>query len=237
MNRKVEAHFLNGTAKAPQSWPPSVAVRWRRGGCSRAGALVAAVASLMLLLPARADSLWTQGPGRGLVSDPRATSVGDILSILVQESSAASKDNTTKTAKTAGVDASIASFLFSPQASGLLTQKGQMPALKYSSKSDFEGGGQINNSEKIQARIAVQVIDVLPNGNLVVEGRRTTAFGGETQEAILRGTVRPSDITANNTVFSYNVADASIKFTGKGAVSDAQRKGWFTKLWDKLTPF
>ena len=135
------------------------------------------------------------------------------------------------------MNARIATFLFSPQASSLLTQKGQLPELKYSAKTDFEGGGQINNSEKIQARIAVQVIDVLPNGNLVVEGRRTTSFSGEMQEAILRGTVRPADVAANNTVYSYNVADASIKFLGKGTVSDAQKKGWFTRLWDKLTPF
>ena len=186
---------------------------------------------------ADADSLWVAGDAKAMVSDKRATRVGDILSIVVQETSAATKDNTTKTAKSAGVDASITSFLYSPQASGLLTKNGQFPALKYSAKSDFEGGGQINNSEKIIARVAVQVIDVLPNGNLVVEGRRTTSFSGETQEVILRGTVRPVDVLANNTVYSYNVADASIKFVGKGAVSDAQRKGWFTKLWDKLTPF
>ena len=199
--------------------------------------LVAAWLLLGFLQPAMADSLWTEGQSKAMVSDKRATGVGDILSIVVQETSVASKDNSTKTSKTAGVDASIASFLFSPGASGLLTQKGQLPALKYSAQTDFEGGGTINNSEKIQARIAVQVIDVLPNGNLVVEGRRTTSFSGEMQEAILRGTVRPTDIGANNTVYSYNVADASIKFVGKGAVSDAQKKGWFTRLWDKLTPF
>jgi flagellar L-ring protein precursor FlgH len=83
----------------------------------------------------------------------------------------------------------------------------------------------------------VRVIDVLPNQNLVIEGKRQTSFGGETQDIILRGIVRPADITANNTVFSYNVADATIKFSGKGAVSETQRKGWFTRVWEKLTPF
>ncbi len=172
-----------------------------------------------------------------MVSDHRAKAIGDILSILVQENSTASKDNSTKTSKSAGVDASILSFLYGPEASGLLTKAGKYPALKYSTKTDFDGGGQINNSEKIVARIAVQVIDVLPNMNLVVEGRRITSFSGETQEAILRGTIRPRDIAANNSIYSYNVADASIKFVGKGTVTDAQKKGWFTRLWDKISPF
>lgn len=188
-------------------------------------------------VPVRADSLWTHGRAKAACSDKRAAGIGDILSIVVQETSTASKDNSTKTSKSTGVDASISSFLYGPEASGLLTQKGKYPALKFNAKSDFDGGGQINNTEKIVARVAVAVIDVLPNGNLVVEGRRMTSFSGETQEAILRGTVRPADIGANNTVFSYHVADASIKFMGKGTVTDAQKKGWFTKLWDKLTPF
>ena len=54
---------------------------------------------------------------------------------------------------------------------------------------------------------------------------------------VLRGAVRSEDVAANNTVFSYNVADASIKFTGKGTISDNQRKGWLHKIWEKVTPF
>jgi len=78
---------------------------------------------------------------------------------------------------------------------------------------------------------------VLPNKNLVVEGKRQSSFSGESQDVILRGVVRPEDISAANTVFSYNIADASIKFISRGTVTDSQRKGWFTKIWDKLSPF
>jgi flagellar L-ring protein precursor FlgH len=78
---------------------------------------------------------------------------------------------------------------------------------------------------------------VLPNKNLVIEGRRTTSFSGETQEAVLRGVVRAEDIAANNTVFSYNIADATIKYVSTGTITDNQRKGWFTRVWEKLTPF
>lgn len=197
----------------------------------------AGLCCLAIAPPMPAQSLWQDRTSISMVSDKRAHAVGDILTIIVQESNTASKDNSTKTAKGSGVDASINTFLYSPAASGLLTKGGQLPALKYSSKQDFSGGGQINNSERITARIAVRVVDVLPNGNLVIEGTRQTSFAGETQDAILRGVVRGEDVQSNNTVFSYNVADATIRYVSKGSVSDSQRKGWFTKIWDKITPF
>jgi len=83
----------------------------------------------------------------------------------------------------------------------------------------------------------VRVTDVLPNGNLVLEGRRSTSFAGETQEAVLRGVVRVEDIAPNNTLYSYNIADATIKYVSTGTLTDNTRKGWFTRVWEKITPF
>ena len=199
--------------------------------------LGALIALASLGLSANAQSLWKDGTSRPMTSDKRATAVGDILTILVQENNSASKDQNTRTAKESGLNAAIEAFLYSPDASKLLTHNGKMPSIKLNAKQNFEGGGRISNAEKITARIAVRVVDVLPNANLVVEGTRQTSFSGETQDAILRGVVRTEDIAANNTVFSYNVADATIKYVSKGTVSDNQRKGWFTKIWEKVTPF
>ncbi len=203
------------------------------------GVLTLTVTLALALLPpaAPADSLWNDEVARSMLSDKRASGVGDLLTVIVQENNSASKDKNTKTSKSAGMDASIASFLFSPANSGLLTSGGQLPAIKYSAKNDFEGGGAINNSERIIARIGVRVIDVLPNRNLVIEGSRETAFSGEQQTIVLRGVIRPEDISTANSVFSYSISDASIKFVSKGTLSDSQRKGWFTKIWDKLSPF
>ena len=170
---------------------------------------------ILVAMTVRADSLWVTRSARSMIGDKRAAAVGDILNIVVEENATTTKGTSTKTSKSSGLDASVATFLYSPAASGLLTKSGQMPAIKYSSKHDFDGNGKIDNSEHIVARIAVQVIDVLPNRNLIVEGRRQTAFSGETQDAVLRGIVRPEDIGPNNTVFSYNVADASIRFISK----------------------
>lgn len=200
---------------------------------------VGAVALLFVtsVRTAEAQSLWKPDSSVGIVADKRAHAIGDVLTILVQENNTASKDNSTETSKTTDLDAKIETFFYSPSASGVLTKGGQLPAIKASSSSGFAGGGKINNSEKITARIAVRVVDRLPNSTLVIEGRRSITFGGETQEAVLRGVVRVEDIAANNTIYSYHVADATIKYSGKGAVSDSQRKGWFTRIWDKLTPF
>lgn len=204
---------------------------------SRQWWLCFSAALLLGLAGASGQSLWKEETSRPMVADKRAALVGDILTIVVQENNTASKDQNTKTSKQSSIDAAIKAFLYSPDASGLLTKKGKLPALSTSSKQDFSGGGSINNAEKITARIAVRVTDVLPNRNLVIEGTRQTAFSGESQDAVLRGVVRPEDIAANNTVFSYNVADATIKYVTKGTITDNQRKGWFTKIWEKVTPF
>lgn len=202
-------------------------------------ALVAALVATLLagLTPdARAQSLWRDEVSKPMYADKRAAGVGDILTIIVQENTATTKDSKTATAKQSGMDASLAAFFYSPAASSLLTKGGTLPALKYGLKNDFTGGGTVNNSEKILARAAVTVIDVLPNRNLVVEGQRETAFGGEQQTVILRGVVRPEDVLANNTVYSYNVAEARVQIISKGTLNDSQKKGWFTRIWDKINP-
>lgn len=199
--------------------------------------LATGLSAALLPAPASPESLWRDDVSRPMYADKRASGVGDIVTIVVQENTTTSKDNKTATSKQSAMDASISSFFYSPTASGALTKGGQLPALKYSSKNDFSGGGTINNTERIITYVAARVIDVLPNRNLVIEGKRETAFGGERQTILLRGVVRMDDIAANNTIFSYNIADASIHIVSKGTLTDSTRKGWWNKLWDKLTPF
>jgi len=184
-----------------------------------------------------ADSLWNQGLSRNMCGDKKAQAVGDILTILIQENNGATRKNNTTTSKKTSLNAAIASILYSPSTSGLLTKKGALPAINYTSDAEFNGGGSIDNAETITAQVSVKVVDVLPNGNMVVEGQLHTAFSGEKQDAIVRGTVRPDDVMANNTLYSYNIADATIQFMSKGTITDAQRKGWLTRVWDKMSPF
>jgi flagellar L-ring protein precursor FlgH len=210
--------------------PTSLRTLLRLAACA---ALLAAAAAAY----AGPGSVWKEETSKSMFADKRARAVGDIMTILVQENNTSSKENSTQTSKSSSVNASIDTFLYSPGASSFLTKGGQMPAMKFGGVQSFDGSGKINNSEKITARIAVRVVDILPNGNMLIEGRRETTVSGEKQEVVLRGAVRGEDVAANNTVFSYNVADASIKFTGKGTISDNQRKGWLHKIWEKVTPF
>jgi len=197
------------------------------------------VITLMALLPtlARSQSLWHDNSSKSMYADKRASGIGDIITILVQENSTASKNNETKTEKNSSLSQAITSFLYSPGASGLLTKGGKLPALAYNSDSKHDGSGSINNSENVIAKIAVRIVDVLPNKNFVIEGKRETSFSGEHQTIILRGVVRSDDVNSDNTVYSYNVSDATIQIISKGTITDSQRKGWFTRLWDKINPF
>ena len=188
-----------------------------------------------LLAPAvtPAQSLWRDDVSKPMYADKRGTAVGDIITILVQENTTSTKNNETKTERQSSLSAAITSFLYP----GFLAHGGSMPAMAYNSDHKHDGSGAINNSESMIAHVAVKVMDVLPNDNLVIEGRRETSFSGEKQTIVLRGVVRSADVQADNTVLSYNVADATIQIIGKGTVTDSQNKGWFNRLWDKINPF
>ncbi|HTS18868.1 MAG TPA: flagellar basal body L-ring protein FlgH [Verrucomicrobiae bacterium] len=195
------------------------------------------VACVWVTATVRGDSLWRQSTAPSMFADHKAFGVGDIVTIIVQENSTATKNNETKTSKQSSMKDALQAFLYSPAGSAFLTKNGALPAMQYSTAHSFDGSGAINNNETIVDEVPVRVVDVLPNRNLVVEGARHTSFGGEQQDVVLHGVVRPDDITANNTVFSYNVADATIKIVSKGTVTNSQKKGWLMELWDKFSPF
>ena len=203
---------------------------------SRTGLILGVVLMLFAPVFSQAQSLWHDETAKSMYADKRASSVGDIITILVQENSTASKNNETKTEKSSSLSQAITAFLYSPAASGLLTKGGKLPAMAYNSDVKHDGSGSINNSENVIAKIAVRIVDVLPNKNFVLEGKRETSFSGEHQTIILRGMVRSDDVAPDNTVFSYNVSDATIQILSKGTITDSQRKGWFTRIWDKLNP-
>lgn len=194
--------------------------------------LLATTLAALLPVVCQAQSLWHDDVAKPMYADKRASNVGDIITIIVQENTTAKKNNETKTERSSSLSSAVSSFLIP----GLNINQGQLPAIAYNSDHKHDGAGAINNSETMIAHVAVKVIDVLPNKNLVIEGKRETAFSGERQTITLRGIVRAEDVTVNNTVLSYNVADATIQIVGKGTVSDSTKKGWFNRIWDKINP-
>lgn len=188
-----------------------------------------------------ADSLWKDDVSRAPVADKKARFIGDILNVRVQESNAAKRAGKTATERKSDVDASISNLFFTTtnptNDSQLFHHKGAFPAMKFANATKHEGSGSIDNSDSLTTRFAVRVVDVMPNRNLLVEGIRQSAYGGETQTIILRGTVRAFDIASDNSVFSYQIADMNIRYLSSGVVSGAQDKGWLMKFWDRISPF
>jgi flagellar L-ring protein precursor FlgH len=196
--------------------------------------LLLAAASLALAARAPAESLWTAaGSDRGMFADHRASQTGDILTIVVSESVAASTSQSKKSTRASSVADTVTSFLYPD----LGLRKGNLPSLNIDGSHTSSGGGDISNNQSLVSRAAVLVTDVLPNRNLVIEGVRVVTFSGETQYVVLHGLVRPDDIAADNTILSSNIADARVEFLSEGSLTDAQKRGWLTKLYEKLRPF
>jgi flagellar L-ring protein precursor FlgH len=199
-----------------------------------------ALAALCASLPGRADSLWSAKPGApalGMVSDRKAAAKGDILNVIVEETAAADRTLLKTSNHTSSTSSAITQFLFSPLTSGLGTNGGKLPATSFNSTSAFSGGGEVTNNQTLSASTAVVVTDVLPNGNLVIQGVRLITISGETQSIVLHGVVRADDVSAADTVASSSVADARLELVTRGTISDQERSGWLTKIYNVLRPY
>jgi len=180
-------------------------------------------------------SLW-QGSGGGLVEDFKARGKGDILTVVISETASASKEATTGTSRASDVAAGIPNLMGLEKA-GLSKYMDLSKLMNASVSSKFNGSGSTTRKENLNATITARVVDVLANGNMLIEGRRNVLVNNEDQIIILTGTVRPRDITPDNLVNSNLIADARIAYSGKGIISDRQQPGWLMGIVDKVWPF
>ena len=195
------------------------------------------IALLVVSASAQTGSLWPVGAGeRSMFADRKAARTGDILTVIVSESATAQNNQTKTSNRESSVEDAVGQFLFSVAAGGRGAHKGEFPATSLKGKGSNSGGGTVNNSQSLTSRAAVMITDVLANGNLVIEGVRVVTFSGETQYIVLHGLVRPDDVDATNVVLSSNIADARVEFVAEGTLTDAQKRGWLTKVYEKLRP-
>jgi len=189
-------------------------------------------------------SLWEERSS-DFYMDTKARKVNDILTIKIDEISNASQQVSTKTSRDTNILASITKFLGSPLNFGLKNFWGKddtgedipfQPEITSSAKSSHSGSGKISGSGKLNASISAKVLEVMPNGNLIIEGRKEVTIDKEKRFIILSGIVRPEDIEFDNTVSSSKVADARIEYTGSGVISDKQSPGIFHRVFDWLYP-
>jgi flagellar L-ring protein FlgH len=182
------------------------------------------------------NSLWRNG-SRAFFKDQRAHQIGDLLTVTVNITDQANFANETQRSRTNKEDSGVTDFLGS-KLLGAQAQKvlpGRILTADGSSSSD--GKGSIQRQETLVTNIAAVVTQVLPNGNLVVEGKQEIRVNFEVRELIVAGIVRPEDIQSDNTIDSTKIAQARISYGGRGQISDVQQPRYGQQVMDVLLPF
>ncbi len=191
--------------------------------------------------PKTTGSLWQEENGRAyLYEDLRAMRVGDIITILIAEKHKGSKSADTSAEKdstiTNSLQGSALGYLGIPGVRlGAEATRGL--GIDASAKNKFGGKGATNREDTLTGTISAIVTEVLPNGDLRVEGRREVTVNSERQIMTIAGIVRRVDVNTKNTVQSTAIADAKIEYSGLGVVDDVQRPGWFVRILDWIYPF
>lgn len=184
-------------------------------------------------------SLWSEVGSRALIGmDGNARRVGDLITVLVDESATTTLGADTSSSREGSAELGIGSLLgletsipaANPNMGGKIEVSG-------SSSTSHEGTGRTSRQGTLTATITCQVEEVLPNGNLRIRGTKEVRVNHETQYLTLEGIVRPRDIHLDNTVHSDVIADARVEYTGVGVVGDKQRQGWGTAVMDVAWPF
>ncbi|UWU90478.1 flagellar basal body L-ring protein FlgH [Bradyrhizobium sp. CB1015] len=181
------------------------------------------------------NSLWRNG-SRAFFKDQRARQVGDLLTVTVNITDKANIENDTSRSRTNKEDSGITNFIGAQtitQANKILPGR----VLTADSTSQSEGKGSVDRKEALQTNVAAVVTQVLPNGNLVVEGKQEIRVNFEIRELIVAGIVRPEDIQSDNTIDSTKIAQARIAYGGRGQITDVQQPRYGQQVMDVLLPF
>ncbi|MCH8685100.1 flagellar basal body L-ring protein FlgH [Pedomonas mirosovicensis] len=183
-------------------------------------------------------SLWRAG-SRAFFRDPRASQVGDILTVQIDISDQAQVNNTTSRSRSNSEAAGLPGFLGLESKLNKVLPNAVDPSslVDASSNSSSSGTGQVNRKENINLTIAAIVTGVLPNGNLVIQGKQEVRVNYEVRELVIAGIVRPEDISRDNTINHSQIAEARISYGGRGQLTDVQQARYGQQLYDALFPF
>ena len=181
------------------------------------------------------NSLWRNG-SRAFFKDQRAQQVGDILTVAVKITDKAEFANESQRSRKNNENSQIDSF-FGKTKLPILNKDLPVNLLTADSTASSDGKGSINREETLQTNVAAVVTQVLPNGNLVIEGKQEVRVNYELRELIVAGIVRPEDIQSDNTIDSHKIAEARIAYGGKGQITDVQQERYGQQLSDILLPF
>lgn len=184
-------------------------------------------------------SLWSNSP-QSLFGDRRAKNIGDILTVLVEIDDSATLNNSTSTSRS-GNDSVAAATVYGLEQLVDRIIPGDAVSLENgvsaSGSQDATGTGAITRDEAISLRVAATVVDVLPNGHLVVTGSQEVRVNFELRDLQVAGVIRPEDITRNNTITYDKIANARVSYGGRGHVSDMQQRRLGQQFVDMVSPF
>jgi flagellar L-ring protein FlgH len=185
-----------------------------------------------------ANSLWQSG-SRAFLRDQRAGRVGDILTVVITIDDTASLTNTSKRSRDTSEKADATSLLgFETKLGKVLPEAVNPTSLAdIGSTSSNTGTGSVARKEQINLRVAAVITQVLPNGNLVLQGKQEVSVNYELRELTISGIIRPEDISSDNAVKYDQIAEARIAYGGKGQLSDVQQPRYGEQLYDILFPF
>ncbi len=181
-------------------------------------------------------SLWAPDNSRAyMFEDRRASRVGDIVVVQIVEEHRGSKSANTSTDRQSSLESSAGGSLFGMD--HILHKISETLGISVENSSEFEGEGSTSRQDSLTGTIAARVVEVFPNGDLRIKGKRQVIVNSEKQTMTIGGIVRRIDLDTSNTVLSSAVADAEISYTGLGVVDEVQRPGWASRMWNWITPF
>jgi flagellar L-ring protein precursor FlgH len=184
------------------------------------------------------NSLWRIG-ARTFFNDQRAARVGDILTVLITINDSAQVSNATTRERKMGSNANLTNFLGLESSLGKILPKAFDPsnAINVGSDNTSSGTGSINRQDVINLTVAAVVTKVMPNGNLVIQGRQEVKTNAEIRELTVAGIVRPEDISSTNTINHTQIAEARIAYAGRGDISRIQKATAGQSLIETFSPF
>jgi flagellar L-ring protein FlgH len=184
------------------------------------------------------NSLWRSG-SRAFFRDQRARQVGDILTVKVKITDQAQLSNQTARSRKNSENLGAKNLFGLEVNPGKIFPEGTEAGslLDASSASGSQGAGSVRRSEQLTTSVAAMVTQLLPNGNLVIEGKQEVRVNFEKRELIVAGVVRPEDIESDNTIDSAKIAQARIAYGGEGQITDVQQPRYGQQVMDVLLPF
>ncbi|MBP7336159.1 flagellar basal body L-ring protein FlgH [Niveispirillum sp.] len=186
----------------------------------------------------QANSLWRSG-ARAFFKDQRAARVGDIMTVTIQINDRAQMQNNTSRTRD-GSDSIGIPNLFGLEASTnniLPNTVNPSTLVSATGTTNSAGTGQIQRQEQINLQVAALIVQVLPNGNMVVNGKQEVRVNNEVRELTLTGIIRPEDITSANTISYEKIAEARISYGGRGNLTDVQTPRWGQQVLEAISPF